>query len=942
MKDLCEMESIQLSVNGEFRSIQSHRPTTLLDVLRDDLDLTGAKRACDDRECGSCFVLLGDKPVLACAIEASRCQGKEITTIEGLAKPGEPHPLQQAFLQNGATQCGYCIPGMIIRSEALLRINDNPSREQIVKSLSKNLCRCTGYIKIFEAVEEAAAIRRGEVTWRNSRASEKSFGIGVSIDRLDSPGTVDGSVRYAADIKVEDALEVAVLRSPHDHANILNLDTKGASGSPGVKAVLTAADVPGVSYLSNCQPQTRVFAKNKVRMRGEVVAVVAARSLAEAEAALDKIAVEYEPLESVTSIDDGLDPAKPPLFDGQPNCGAPFAYAIGNADKAFATSYHIEEDVFETARRDHAPMETDAAIAHIDDNGTVVVRAALYHPFIQGQKSIARTLGVDDDKVRVVCPPMGGNFGKRGDALAATIVALIAQKTGLPTRIVFSRTDMLLSSSKTPSTRLRYKIGVSQDGRITAMQAEVLRNMGTWAPYLRDATTVGTELTVVESQEAVLNHITGPYEVPNLKTEMFDIVTNAPRSVPLRGTSGGYLPLAIETLLDRIAQKLDIDPIELRLRNVLDNGSRTHMGQVFKEAIGLKSELKSLTAPFRSAKEARERTASENRGQWRRGLGIGCGFRSITYVNMPNIKAGAELLDSGRVAVLAGSVEQGQGCTTEFAQIASEALSLPMEMVEVIMGDTARAPYSVPTYSSVTTLVTGRAILNAVEALKRNLISVAAEALACDRDDIVLSGGFALDRSDSKNSISFAKLAPRVDAAGIPRRHEGAYVWNGSPESMQRNDKNSAPDVTYGFNAALAEVDVNVDTGQVRISKITNAADPGQIINPIALEGQIHGGLAFGIGIALSEGIDPAKPNTFRDYGLPTTFHIPDEIVSICVDEKCEQGPFGAKSAAEMSVIAPVPAIINAIADATGVRIKQIPATPSVVMEALKAQNQVS
>ena len=477
---------IVLMVNGEARELTVPAERTLLDVLREDLDLTGAKMACDDGECGSCIVLLNDKPQMSCKLRAVRAQGKALTTIEGLGGDGVLHPLQEALSSEG----------------------------------------------------------------------------------------------------------------PHHHAHILSADI-------------------------------------------------------------------------------------------------------------------IVEDTFKTARREHAAMEPEAALAYLDESGMLVVKSPLYHPFVQGQESIANTLALDVDKVRVICPAMGGNFGKRGDAQAPTVAGLLALKTGYPVRVVFSRSESLLGSSKTPSTIMTYKIGARKDGRVVALQATVHRNMGIWAPYLAGITTQGQELCRFESIPATLSHITGPYEIPNVRATLYDVVANGPRSVPLRGTSGGYLPLAIESLLDRIAAELDIDPVEFRRRNALGVGSRTHLGQVMTDSVGIRAELDALREPYRQCL-SRPR-GKVNGTPWRRGVGVGCGWRSITYVNMPDISAAVELLPDGRVRVLAGSVEQGQGAMTELAQIVSEALDLPMEAIEVTIGDTCLAPYPVPTFSSITTLVTGKAVQNAAE-----------------------------------------------------------------------------------------------------------------------------------------------------------------------------------------------------------------------------------
>ena len=928
---------IVLTVNGVKRALAVPADRTLLDVVREDLDLTGTKMACDDGECGSCFMLLGDKAVMSCRLAAVRAQGKDVTTIEGLGGNGSGvlHPLQEAFLEMGATQCGFCIPGMIIRAEALLRNKPSPDRETLVKSLSRNMCRCTGYMKIFDAVLYAAELKQGRAR-RNWPGRDSDRGVGNSVARLDSPDTVDGAARYAADLKMDAMLHAKTLRSPHHHARILSIDTSEARALPGVAAVVTAEDIPGTPVNSNCQPQTWLFPGDRARFLGEAIAAVAAETMEIAAEAVERIKVDWEVLAGMPDLEDVLEGGGPELYPGMPNVSPPTEFHDGDIARGFAEADVIVEDTYRTARREHAAMEPEAALAYVDEAGTLVVKSPLYHPFVQGQESIANTLALDFDKVRVICPAMGGNFGKRGDAQAATVAGLLALKTARPVRLVYTRSESLLGSSKTPSTVMTYRIGARNDGRVVALQATVHRNMGIWAPYLADATTKGQELCRFESIPATLTHITGPYEIPNVRATLYDVVTNGPRSVPLRGTSGGYLPLAIESLMDRIAAELGIDPVELRRRNALVEGSRTHLGQIMTDSVGIRAELDALREPYRDCLSRPRGRADDS--PWRRGVGVGCGWRSITYVNMPDVSAAVELMPDGRVRMLAGSVEQGQGATTELAQIASEALDLPMDSIKVTIGDTYLAPYPVPTFSSITTLVTGKAVQNAAEGLKEALARVAAELLGTTPEDVRIGDGFAFAGSVPGHLIPFSQLCGELDRRGLPRRYEGVFVWEGrATDSNSTTNEGDAPDVVYGFNACVADVAVNVKSGRVRLNRLINAADPGTIIHPQALQGQIDGGLAFGIGIALSEAFHPDRPPTLSHYGLPTTKDVADEVTSIYVEDPCPRGPFGAKSAAEMSVIAPVPAIINAIADATGAHLKEIPATPDKVLSALKA-----
>ena len=680
-------------MNGESVAVNPGA-ATLLDVLREDLDLTGAKKACDNGECGSCIVLMRGKPTKACLLPARRAADKDIVTIEGLA-PGARglkaeddlsvlHPLQQAFLVKGATQCGFCIPGMILKAHSLLRSKPDPTRAEIVKSLSKNLCRCTGYTKIIEAVEYAAElIRSGESAAEPPRAN--GHAVGVSVARLDSPSTVNGAAKYGADLKMEGMLHAKLLRSRHHHARILSIDVSEAAAMPGVEAVVTADDVPGTPYLPNCQPQVFVFPRDRIRFKGEALAGVAAVSEEIAAAALRKIRVEVEVLPHAVEIDEAADPSATPLYDHSPRVSPPEEVSCGDVEKGFAEADVIVEGEYTVPVREHAAMEPESALA-FEENGQVVIRTGLYHAFVQGTESIANNLGLSPDEVRIVCPAMGGNFGTRGDTLIAVASALLARKTGRPVKMVFSREESILGSCKAPSVNMRYRTGATRDGRIVALDVEIMHGTGSWAPFLIDRTTRGVELCYYETLGALLSHVTGPYEIGNVRARGRDVLTNGPRYVPLRGTNANYLPLAYESQVDLVAERLGLNPIDVRLRNAIRTGSRTHFGQHLTDSVSMVKELEVLRPHYEAARKRLERRRAGAAGAWRPGLGVGCGWRNIGYFKS-TISAGCELDADGTVHVMAGTVEQGQGPTTQFAQIAADAVGVPMN---ALAGDPGR------------------------------------------------------------------------------------------------------------------------------------------------------------------------------------------------------------------------------------------------------------
>ena len=934
--DCRTVERVALTVNGTRRDLEIEPSRTLLDVLREDLDLTGAKLACDNGECGSCIVMMNGKPTKSCLLPAARAAGKSIMTIEGLApeasdlQPGDDysilHPIQQAFLEKGATQCGFCIPGMIMKAHTLLRNKPHPTRHEIIKGLSKNLCRCTGYTLIIEAVQYAAdLINEGRSA--EGLAIPDGRAVGVSVARLDSPSTVNGAAKYAADMKMEGMLYGKLLRSELHHARILSIDVSEAAAMPGVEAVITADDIPGTPYLPNCQPQVFVFPKDRIRFKGEALAGVAAVSEEIAAAALAKIKVEVEPLPHAIEIVEATDPSAIPLYDHSPLVSEPEEVSCGDIAAGFAEADVIVENDYTVPVREHAAMEPESALAYQED-GTLIIQTGLYHPFVQGTQSIANNLAMDEADVRIICPAMGGSFGTRGDTLIAVAAGLLTEKTGRPVRIVFSRAESILGSCKAPSVNMRYRTGATRDGRIVAIDVEVLHGVGSWAPFLIDKTTKGVELCYYETLGALLSHATGPYEIPNVRARAWDVLTNGPRYVPLRGTNANYLPLAYESQVDLVAEKLGLDPIDVRLRNAVRPGSKTHFGQTLNESVSMLKELEMLRPHYEAAQERLKERRAQATGPWRPGLGMGAGWRNIGYLKT-TISAGCELDTEGKVHVLAGTVEKGQGPTTQFAQIAADAVGVPMRAMRVTLGDTSAAPYPVPTFSSISTVGTGKAVQMAAEKLRERICEAASEMLQAEPSQVTIADDRAHLIATPEISVTLAEVARHLAAHGKTNLCEAEIKWSGE-----------APTILFGYNAGFIELDVNTETGQVRLSNHVNVCDPGTRINPLAVDGQIDGAIAFGVGFALSERFHPDNPATLVGYGLPSTRDVPETVTRLYVEDPLERGPFGAKSMAEHPGISVIPAIVNAIANATEARVRDIPATPERVLAALEARRE--
>ena len=906
---------------------------TLLEMLRENLDLTGAKQACDNGECGSCIVLMNGKPTKSCLLSADRAAGKKVLTIEGLAPEANDiqvgddysvlHPIQQAFLAKGATQCGFCIPGMIMKTHEFLARKPDPTHDDIVKGLSTNLCRCTGYTKIIEAVKYSAELIR-EKHNAPEPLQQDSPAVGRNVARLDSPSTVTGSAKYGADLKMEGMLYGKLLRSEHHHARILSIDVSEAVSMTGVETVVTADDIPGTTYLPNCQPQVHVFPKDRIRFKGEALAGVAAISEEIASEALKKIKVEVEVLGHAIELNEAIDPSAIPLYDHSPRVSKVEEISCGDIETGFDSADVIVENNYTVPMREHAAMEPESALAY-QDGTKLVIRTGLYHAFVQGTKSIANNLAMSEEDVRIVCPAMGGNFGTRGDTLIAVAAGLMAKVTELPVRIIFSRAESILGSCKAPSVNMHFKTGATRDGRIVALDAEIMHGTGSWAPFLIDKTTKGLELCYYETLGALLSHVTGPYDIPHVRARAWDVLTNGPRYVPLRGTNGNYLPLAYESQVNLLAEKLQMDPIDFRIRSAIRNGSKIPTGQTLTESVSMIKELETLKPYYEEAKKRIRKRKEEATEMLRPGLGVACGWRNIGYLKT-TISAGCELDGNGMVHVMAGTVEQGQGPTTQFAQIAADSIGVPLEFVRVTLGDTLNAHYPVPTFSSITTVGTGKAVQIASEMLRGRICHAASEILNVDKSLLKVQNDFVRLSSNAETEISFKEIAKYFEKKGEKILSESEIKWSGE-----------APTILYGYSAGLIELEVNIKTGQVILLNHVNVCDPGTRINPDAVDGQIDGAISFGVGFALSEKFHPDNPPTLKDYGLVSINQIPKEVTRLYVEEPLERGPFGAKSMAEHPGLSITPAIVNAIADATGAWIFDIPATPDRVKAKISA-----
>ena len=565
---------IDLEVNNRKISRETDAHKRLLDFLRDDLNLTGTKEGCGAGECGTCSVFVDGKLVKSCLMPIAKASGTKIETIEGLATPGDLTPMQKAFHKTGASQCGYCIPGMVMAATSALRENPNAGIEEIKERLGGNICRCTGYTKIFEAVEMARDVIAGDMPAEvlNEDAVGESY-IGHNVRRIDAPSKVSGRLRYAADMKMHDMLQMQVLRSPHPHAKILSIDTSEAEAMDGVVCVITADDVPeqtdGFGVFVHDQP---IMARGKVRHVGEAVAAVAAEDLVSARRALAKIKVEYEELPGVFHAEDATKEGAAVVHDYAPNNVVKhIPVRKGDIEAGFANADLVLEDDFSTQQVEHAYLEPEAGIAYVDADDVVVVISPSQN-ITHHRHMLAHILNQPINKVRFIMSPVGGGFGGKEVMIYQGMLAIVAMKTHRPVQLNFTREESIIASAKRHPSRVHYKMGLKWNGEITAIQFSMLSDGGAY----------GMSSEGVMRKAAILS--CGPYEVHNLSVDTTAVYTNNTPSGAFRTFGGMQAQFATESMMDMAAEALEMDPFEIRRVNMMKIGSRTHTQQELKTA----------------------------------------------------------------------------------------------------------------------------------------------------------------------------------------------------------------------------------------------------------------------------------------------------------------------------------------------------------------------
>jgi CO/xanthine dehydrogenase Mo-binding subunit/aerobic-type carbon monoxide dehydrogenase small subunit (CoxS/CutS family) len=597
--------AIAASVNGRrvARSAKPHQ--RLLDFLRDDLNLTGSKEGCGAGECGSCSVFVDGVLVKSCLMPVAKAQGADIETVEGLARSGELSVLQKAFHKTGASQCGYCIPGMVMAATAAIRANPFVGNEEIKERLGGNICRCTGYQKIFDAVELARDVLNGRLPATTLAEDEQEDGrfIGANVRRLDAPSKVSGALKYAGDMVMPGMLHMAVLRSPHAHARILSIDASEAEAMPGVEGVITCADVPGEDGFGVYVHDQPVMARGKARYVGEAVAAVAAQDEVTARLACAKIKVRYEPLPAVFDPEEAMRPGAPVLHDYAPeNLTKHIPIRVGNVEQGFAGSDLIVEETYSTQQVEHAYLEPEAGLAYVDHDGVVTIVSPSQN-ITHHRHMLSRIIAKPINKVRFIMSPVGGGFGGKEDMIYQGMLALMAMKTRAPVRLVFTREESIIATAKRHPSRTTLKMGLSRGGRIRAVEMKMICDGGAY----------GLSTEGVVRKAAIL--AAGPYAIPNVKIDTYGVYTNNTPSGAFRSFGALQAQFATESHLDICAEKLGLDPFEIRRLNAMRDGAMSHTKQRLKSV----SYLRALDAAEQASRW--EKGAPTTRGEVRGDLG---------------------------------------------------------------------------------------------------------------------------------------------------------------------------------------------------------------------------------------------------------------------------------------------------------------------------------
>lgn len=983
--------NVQLIINGKTLEANILPGETALTTLR-NLGYHSIKFGDEQGLTGADTILLDGKPINAGMILTAQVEGHEIATLEALGehpdhgwkKTDGLHPLQEAFIETGAIQCGYCTPGQILAAKSLLDEKPAPTEKEVRTALSGVLCRCTGYVKPVQAVMRAGTIMRGEVVepingnsiWPDTTVpaddlptpetdsgtstqviprvvlTEKKSPykvVGKSEPKVDAVKLAQGKSAFVADFEIRGLLHAKVLKSPVAHARIKKIDTSKARALPGVVAVLTHKDIPRIVWSTAGQsdpipgPLDTFSLDNKVRFVGDRVAFVAAETPEVAEQALRLIEVEYEELPVLLDIEEAMKPGAPILHDEpeyvnfadsdpSKNLAAEIRIDIGNVEQGFAEADEVFEGVYDVPKVQQAHIEPHVCITYWDENDRLVIRTSTQVPF-HARRMLAPVLGLPIKRIRVIKPRIGGGFGGKQEVQIEDIAAHLTIATGRPVKCETSREEEFISGRSRHPMRVWMKTGVLKDGTITANEMRILSDTGANGAH---ALTV-TGNTGHKSLALYVGD--GKYRKnPNIRFYADIVYTNRPPSGAYRGygVPQGYFPL--DRQLEKIARKMGFDSAEFRLKNAIHPGEYHPFSTAWNEGREPRPEIihtVGLEECVRQGKATIGWDQKYGNEEWhqltstkRKGIGITTAMQgtAIPYLDMGG--ASIKMNDDGSFNLLVGATDLGTGSDTVLAQMAAEVLGVPLEDMICYSSDTDFTPFDVGAYASSTTYVSGAAVAQAAEIVAERIKIRAAKMLGLPNDE-----------------YSNIRLADRQAYAPDGRSTPLSEI---ALDTLHRNDQEQIMGVSSfvstssppPFAAQFAEVTVDTETGEVTVDKLVMAIDGGVIVNPIAAAGQIEGGMVQALGYAVCEEMvynekGEAREKDFADYHIFRADEMP-EMEVIFVETFEETHPFGVKAVAEIPMDGVAPAVGNAVRDAVGVDIDANPITPEKVWMAMK------
>ena len=904
--------TIRFKLNGQACSIASNPVTRTSDVLREELGLTGTKVGCDAGDCGACTILIDGEQRFACLTAAGQLEGCDVQTVEGLAKDGKLSPLQQAFHRYGAAQCGICTPGMLMAAQSLLNVKPNPSREEVEDALGGVLCRCTGYSKIVAAVLEASGTETQELP------ADADSGFGSRTRKVDGEPKLLGTEIYGADTAPDDSLWMRVVRSPHPRATfVLPSPEKIIEENPGLLRMLTWQDVPGNNGFG-IYPHIKdqpVLAKDQVRYRGEAVAALIGDRKSIEAVTDDDLGIEWVPQDAIESYESALEGKVSPVQEiHEDNLLARGFLKKGDAESVYEQSLIKAQGSWETSYVEHAYIEPEAGYA-VKRGQRLELFVSTQTPYMD-RDEVAQVLGIAPDQVRIIPSAVGGGFGGKLDCSVQPLLAVAAWILEKPIRCTFTRPESLASSTKRHPAKMKASASCDKDGSLTSLSFEGDFNTGayaSWGPTVADRVPI---------------HCSGPYFVPNILAKTRALLTNGPPSGAFRGFGVPQSAIAHEALMDSLAEQTGIDQLEFRLKNALRKGQRTGSGQLLENSVGQAECLEALQSRWQEWRKASEEFNNHSE-IIKRGVGIGCCWYGCGNTSMSNPSTMRVGINSeGTITLYNGAMDIGQGANTIMIQICAEALGLPASSFQFIMGDTDLTADAGKTSASRQAFVSGRASQLAGEHLRAQIIHLA----EAEEDANLRLDGSTLWVQDKngEHSILLSDLLPRTNGDVLV----GEGTFDPPTTKLDENGQGS-PYATYGFGAHIAEVEVDLKLGTTRVLRLAAAHDVGKTVNPTQVEGQIQGGVAQGLGMALMEEYVQGVTENLHDYLIPTVGDMPD-IEILLIEDPEPLGPFGAKGIGEHALIPTAPAILGGIRQATGVSIHRIPATPDRVLQAIQ------